>query len=107
MKSRLFEEDARHVVAITGRFGFADYSSFKNLLSQMTASGTDWVMDLGAMDFIDSAGLGMLLVATEEFRRSGRTLILRHPSGQVRRTLEITTMRDLFTIEEEVEALSA
>jgi anti-anti-sigma factor len=107
MNSRLFEDGTRHGVAITGRFGFADYSSFKNLLSRMIASGTDWVIDLGAMDFIDSAGLGMLLVATEEFRRSGHTLILRHPRGQVRRTLEITTMRDLFTIEEAIETLSA
>lgn len=88
------------VVTLKGRFTFSDYSMFRNMLASMEESGKKkHVMCLSEVEFIDSAALGMLLIAHDEAKRLGWTVSLRRPLGQVKRTLEIASMHSLFPIE--------
>ena len=50
--------------------------------------------------FIDSAGLGMLLLARDEGKRKNLDVCLRRPRGQVKRMLEVARFDTMFTIEE-------
>ncbi len=85
--------------SLSGRFTFQDHAVFRNLLGAIqTAKGVRVAMDLGSVEFIDSAALGMLLVANDACRKAGLTFIAEHPNGQVRRTLEISAMGSIFQI---------
>jgi anti-anti-sigma factor len=48
------------------------------------------VVDLGAVDFIDSAGLGLLLATHDRLRSDEIGFRLANPSASVRRLLQIT-----------------
>jgi anti-anti-sigma factor len=48
------------------------------------------VIDLGDVEFIDSAGLGLLLATHERLRTDEVELQLTNPSASVRRMLEVT-----------------
>jgi anti-sigma B factor antagonist len=57
------------------------------------------VIDLSQVVFIDSSGLRTLLAASRRARERTDTVVLRSPSREVARLLEITGTASLFTIE--------
>lgn len=57
------------------------------------------VVDLRDVPFCDSTGLSVLVRSSTKMRDSGRALVLKTPSPQVRRILDITGLEPLFTIE--------
>ena len=88
------------VMALQGAFTFKDHHSFRALLESLRAvSGHDHVLDLSGIDFLDSAALGMLLVADDETKGRGCNLTLRRPSCQIARLLELASLDTLFRIE--------
>jgi anti-sigma B factor antagonist len=58
------------------------------------------VIDLGAVEFIDSSGLRSLLAASRRAGERGSSVVLRRPSVGVRRLLAITGTTDQFEIED-------
>lgn len=88
------------VMALQGSFTFKDHHSFRALLDSLRGmSGRNHVLDLSGVDFLDSAALGMLLVADDETKSRGCSLTLRKPSTQIARLLELASMDTLFKIE--------
>jgi anti-anti-sigma factor len=88
------------VIALAGPFTFKDHHSFRALLDLLKASDTArYVLDLSRLEFLDSAALGMLLIADDEARGAGRSLTLRRPPTQIARLMELAAMDTLFTIE--------
>jgi HptB-dependent secretion and biofilm anti anti-sigma factor len=57
-------------------------------------------MQRGPVQEVDSAGLGMLLLARDEAKKNNRELILKGPCGQVKRMFGVTKFDTLFSIEE-------
>ncbi len=57
------------------------------------------IVDCGAIEFIDSSGLRVLLEANERAISDGESFVLRAPSTVLRRLLSITSTDDVFTIE--------
>ncbi|MFY7961238.1 MAG: STAS domain-containing protein [Elsteraceae bacterium] len=87
-------------IHIRGRFTFADYPVFRELLKTVELdAGKSLVFDMNDVTFVDSSALGMLLIAHEEAKKTGGLIVLRKPQGQVRRTLEVASMDSLFKIE--------
>jgi anti-anti-sigma factor len=58
----------------------------------------DLVLDLSALQFIDSSGLRVLIAAHRELASRGGSLTLRSPSETAQRLLEITGLVDHITI---------
>ncbi|WP_295850065.1 STAS domain-containing protein [Tardiphaga sp.] len=86
---------------MTGDLTFADHASFKALIgSLLKGRGSPIVIDLSELDFIDSAGLGMLLLIRDEANKAARKLVLRGPIGQVKRMFGVTKFETLFVVEE-------
>jgi|SRR5688572_24445495 HptB-dependent secretion and biofilm anti anti-sigma factor len=80
---------------------FSDNGSFRKLLDEMVASTkTSWVIDLSNLVTVDSAGLGMFIIAQETARKSGRALALRSPAGHVKHLLYLAKMDKLIDIQE-------
>ncbi len=57
------------------------------------------VIDLGDVAFIDSSGLRSLLAASRRAQERGTTVVLRAPSREVRRLLEITGTTAQFELD--------
>jgi anti-anti-sigma factor len=87
------------VMALSGAFTFKDHHSFRALLDALRDSGQRHVLDLSGLEFVDSAALGMLLIADDEARAAGWTLTLRRPSAPVARLMDVAAMDTIFTIE--------
>lgn len=87
--------------SLTGRFTFQDYPDFRRLLNAIEATtGRRVAVDLEALEFIDSAALGMLLIANDACKKAGLSFLVQHPKGQVYRTLEIAAMGSIFQIQQ-------
>ena len=92
------EDDTR--VCISGEFTFSDHTAFKAIATRLfERKGRPIVIDLAKLEFIDSAGLGMLLIVRDEADKAGRRLVLRAPCGQVKRMFDVTKFDTLFTVE--------
>ena len=57
------------------------------------------VVDLSGVPFCDSTGITVLVNAANRLHASGRQLVIRDPSTQVRRVLEVTGLTGVFQIE--------
>jgi anti-anti-sigma factor len=58
------------------------------------------VIDLSEMSFIDSFGLSVLLAIRKRVEGLGGSVRLRGPSSQARTLLEVTTVDQIFPIDE-------
>ncbi|MGC9527856.1 MAG: STAS domain-containing protein [Limnospira sp.] len=57
-----------------------------------------WIIDMSEVEFIDSSGLGALIVAQKIARQQGCQIILCHLSGATRMIFEITQLDRVFKI---------
>ena len=98
MRFEFNDDDSK--VSISGEFTFIDHTAFKAIATRLLErQGRPIVIDLTRLEFIDSAGLGMLLIVRDEADKAGRTLVLRGPCGQVKRMFDVTKFDTLFTVE--------
>ena len=65
-------------------------------------SGNSQIIDLSKVEFIDSAGLGLLLLLRENAEKKYNSITKRVPEdGQVQRKLEVARFNDLIPIEKQ------
>ena len=70
--------------------GEIDKATAPILRDCLTELQGDVVLDLAALEFLDSTGLGVLIRANRTLEQTGGTLRVRAPQPQVRRVLDIT-----------------
>jgi anti-sigma B factor antagonist len=93
-------QDRGAVVTVGGDLEFGTAASLRSALIDLAQQGCDpLVVDLSALDFIDSTGLSLLVQAKQRIESQGHTFRLRRPTDRVRRVLEISGLAQLFTIE--------
>jgi anti-sigma B factor antagonist len=82
-------------------------SSLSNRLKELLADGqSNLILNLPALSYVDSSGLGQLITVWTSIGKRGGQLILLRPSPQVRKQLEITKLDTVFTIiEDEAKAI--
>jgi anti-anti-sigma factor len=98
MQFEMKENDA--AVALSGDLTFTDHVVFREIADRLALSSARAItIDVANLKFIDSAGLGMLLIAREEAGKTNRALVLRGAKGQVKRMFELTKFDTLFTVE--------
>lgn len=86
-------------VTFKGRLTFADYNSFRQVIELIgTVENQLCTFDIKELDYIDSAGLGMLLLSREKAQENNGSIALENPSGQVKKMLEIGKFENLFTM---------
>lgn len=89
------------VVQLKGRLTFNDHAKLRSLIREMLQNKTKrQVLDLNALEFVDSAGIGMLLIAREEMANVDKQLVLRAATGQVKRVLTVAQLNKIVTIED-------
>ena len=100
MKHETRVVDDQFVATFSDELSFADQGSFRDTLKMMVESGKrKFVIELSRLQSIDSAGLGMFMVAGEEAKKGNWSLVLRSPQGQVKKMLELAKFGDMIAIE--------
>ncbi|MEM6492504.1 MAG: STAS domain-containing protein [Pseudomonadota bacterium] len=89
--------DGHLEIPLRGRFTFADYSSFRKTVDDALGEKPKRLtIDMTGLEFIDSAALGMLLLARDEASKINAVVDIRNASGQVVRVLEVARFKTLF-----------
>jgi len=85
------------VVAPTGRLDVAGAPALKDAMSGLAQNGAPKVvLDMEAVSFVDSTGLGSVIAALKQIRNRQGELRLAAPNQQVRVVLELTTLDKVF-----------
>ena len=88
------------VVSLSERLMFSDHEEFRQVLNALVESEMNCcVLDLHDLLSVDSAGLGMLVIAHEECQSANANLVIRGANGQVRRMLELGRFDSILRIE--------
>ena len=87
------------VLALSGELDMATSPPVAQRLSELVAGGTDVIIDVRDLGFIDSSGLSALIAARQRSNNRGTKLTLRGPSRAVTRVLAITGLDRVFDIE--------
>jgi anti-sigma B factor antagonist len=93
------------VLAPTGRLDVSGAPALKEAVGELLKNGPPKVViDMEGVSFVDSTGLGSVIAALKQIRRSEGELRLAAPNQQARVVLELTTLDRVFpyyaTVEE-------
>lgn len=87
------ENGTNRTVRLDGTCDLATAPELRQALQPLVPPDVKEVtLDLSALEFIDSTGLGVILGAMRRLREGGGTLRIAGASGTVRRVLEITDL---------------
>jgi anti-anti-sigma factor len=93
------EQGTRHV-RMSGAFTFGAHGAFRDVLEAISHDETKQIkLHFTGVDFIDSAALGMLLLARDEAQRCRKQLTLIGATGQVKKMLDMARFGSLFAME--------
>ena len=83
-------EGLRTVIALSGELDVSGVPTLEEALLRQEATGRDIALDLGALTYIDSAGMTVLFQSAQRARRAGRTLTVVAVGQRVAGLLELT-----------------
>ena len=96
METCELKNGSSQIISLAGRMTFNDHKLMKSLTRQVVSNGNRLVtFDLSKLMFVDSAGIGMLLIISEELRKIGGRIFLNQAQGQVKRVLMVANIYDI------------
>ncbi|MDF1768711.1 STAS domain-containing protein [Maricaulis sp.] len=99
MEYRTENRDDRLLVWISGVITFDDHEPFRRIVDEIAACTPELVeLSLTTTKMIDSAGIGMLLLAKDKADKSGKALVLSGVTGHVAKVVELSKVDQLIKI---------
>lgn len=100
MQHNITYGDGEVIVQMEPKLKFEDHNAFREIMTTLEQSDRKRrVFDLSKLESIDSAGLGMIMIAFQSSQKQNCAMVLRHPQGQVKRLLEITDLGKVIEIQ--------
>jgi anti-sigma B factor antagonist len=94
--------DERVAARLHGDLDIVNAEDVKRDLTEVLDAGPKVLsLDMGAVRFVDSSGLGTLVAVHRAAEAAGATFSVRSVPPQVQRLFEITRLDDLLAVEEE------
>ena len=85
------------IMRLDGRFDFEARRDFDNGVQQALADKAQQiVVNLSAVEYMDSSALGMLLVLRDKANAQGKRVVLGETRGMVKKILEVANFQKLF-----------
>lgn len=82
-----------------GQFTFGDHGKFREMLAEFVDSGAESLqLYFDGVEYVDSAAIGMLLIAKEETDRQKKHFTVYHPRGQVEKVFRVSQLETLFPV---------
>lgn len=96
-----FTKQANHCqMHLKGNFTFNDNHKFREIVNIMQNDDPKSVtLDMGDLEFIDSAALGMLLLLKDEAGKTNTQISLTGANGQIKKMLQLSNFDQIFTID--------
>lgn len=87
-------------VTLRGDLTFADHEAFRSVLFTLADSPDtqNIIIDVKGLGFIDSAGIGMLIIAHDEAKDRRQQLTIRGARDQVKAALDIADLKSLIRL---------
>jgi HptB-dependent secretion and biofilm anti anti-sigma factor len=87
-------------IVLNGRFDFSTHSEFSNCYSSAIVNGnvSEVDVELGNVEYLDSAALGMLLLLSERAKIANKSVALVNPNEMVAQVLERVKFGRIFAI---------
>lgn len=99
-------EGTAAVVVVSGELDLASGPELEQTLEQLAEQPTELlVIDLRAVDFMDSTGLSIIVKAHQRFADAGRQLALVRGTPQVQRLLDLTGVAERLPLVDSPEEL--
>jgi anti-sigma B factor antagonist len=99
--------EGRSVVALAGELDLATAPELRQQLGLLAEDGKHHVtLDLTHLDFVDSTGLSVFVMAFNRAHAAGGSMVISNPSLPVMRIFEITGLTSVFTIATDEEPVS-
>ena len=99
MRVEIIRRSPDFEAAISDRLIFADHHAFRKLIDDIkTAAASHCTFDLKDLSMMDSSGLGMIMIAIEEAKRSGFHLTLKNASGSVLQLIQMSRLDRFLTL---------
>lgn len=100
------EDGAVTIITVTGDLVIGDAeSNFKKAITRLLEEGrVNLLIDLSAVGFLDSSGLGALVRALTNSQKEGGQTKLLNAGPQIRKLLQMTKLDSVFEIHEDMEA---
>jgi anti-sigma B factor antagonist len=97
------------VVELTGKLALGrECQRIETLVDDLAKRGsTRVIFDLRGLDYMDSAGIGMLALASGKLKESGGNLAIVAPEGRVLQLLNLTQMTAIVKVCPTVDAAAA
>lgn len=97
MEYRIEKTGSAAKVVFSGDITFSENVGFRQILKELAESDiSECVFDLEGVGMVDSAGLGMFLIAKEQADTSGWKLTVTGAQGHVASMLKLTKLSDLL-----------
>ncbi len=85
---------------LSGRLEFTDHDRLRDIVALLeTPKARRFVVDVSRLDFIDSAGLGMILILQEEAEQKNISMVVRGPRDDVKRSIDLAKIGEIVAIE--------
>jgi anti-anti-sigma factor len=99
MKYTISENENSVDIVMTGKFTINDHEDFRGFLENTSMAGKQTLrLNLAAIEFIDSAGIGMLLYANKQAATQPWKLVIQSPQGQVLKMIQLGRLHEVLTV---------
>jgi len=85
-------------IIISGRFDFSMNNDFRKILSESNETGQKYSIDMGAVEDLDSAALGMLLLLREKAGGDTANIKIRKCRPDIVEMLKMANFHTMFDI---------
>jgi anti-anti-sigma factor len=101
MRYQVTTTENETVLALSERFTAVDSVAFRRIIDELSGQKISVVViDLAALDYIDSAAMGLLVLVRDTMISGNIEMKIRSPRGQVKKAFEIFNFEQLFAVEE-------
>lgn len=92
--------DGRQItISINGRFDFQLHREFRDAYRNIESPATQYVIDLGGTEYMDSSALGMLLLLREHAGGDKADVSIINTGPEIKQILTISNFHQLFKIQ--------
>lgn len=99
LKVDISTEGAAHVVRLTGSASIEESEELRATLDQLvSASAPNLVLDLSALTYITSVGIGALVAAHHRTRKLSGRVVMVNPTPAIQRLLTLTRIDRLIDV---------
>ncbi|AWK86438.1 anti-sigma factor antagonist [Azospirillum thermophilum] len=88
-------------IRLKGRMTYSDHDTFRSVIAAFERPpGHRIVFDLSGLDFVDSSGLGMFIIAKDTAEKRNLQFTLRGARDEVQRLITIAKFHKVFSIDD-------